>query len=88
MEITNEILKQAGEMSAGQLIDYKNYIDRAFQENDEILDINLKVKLSMNKEKFKIQTDISFTAEKIKDSITVGYDPNQKQLFDDEPGGD
>ena len=88
MEISKEILTQAGEMSAGQLMDYKNYIDRAFQENDEILDINLKVKLSMNKEKFKIQTDISFTAEKIKDSLTVWYDPNQRKLFKDEPQGD
>jgi hypothetical protein len=88
MEISKEILKQAGEMSASQLSDYQNYVDRAFQENNEILDINLKIKLSMNKEKFKIQTDISFISEKIKDSLTRWWDPNQRQLFEDEPEGD
>jgi hypothetical protein len=70
------------------LSDYQNYVDRAFQENNEILDINLKIKLSMNKEKFKIQTDISFISEKIKDSLTRWWDPNQRQLFEDEPEGD
>jgi hypothetical protein len=42
----------------------------------------------MNKEKFKIQTDISFISEKIKDSLTRWWDPNQRQLFEDEPEGD
>ena len=67
------------------IMDHQGQIDSAFSNMDEILDVNYKVKLSMNKEKFKIQTDISFTSEKIKDSLTVWYDPDQKQLFDQEP---
>ena len=85
MEITTDILERASQMVSGMIMDHQGQIDSAFSNMDEILDVNYKVKLSMNKEKFKIQTDISFTSEKIKDSLTVWYDPDQKQLFDQEP---
>jgi hypothetical protein len=85
MEITTDILERASQMVTSMIMDHQNQIDSAFSNMDETLDINCKVKLSMNKEKFKIQTDITFTSEKIKDSLTVWYDPDQKQLFDSEP---
>jgi len=85
MEITKDILERASQMITSMIMDHQSQIDSAFSNMDEILDVNCKVKLSMNKEKFKIQTDISFTSEKIKDSLTFWYDPDQKQLFDQEP---
>jgi hypothetical protein len=89
MEITGEIVGKAREMIGNHLDNYQDQISAAFIENDEILDVNLKVRFSMNKGKFKIQSDINFTAEKIKDKQTIWYDPNQREMFtDEEPAAD
>ena len=89
MEISQDIIAKAGEMVKNNLESYQNEISEAFIHNEEILDIALKVRFSMNKGKFKIQSYISFVPEKIKDSQTVWFDPDQPELFSiDEPPPD
>lgn len=86
MEITQEILTKGKEMIGNLLNKHQNGINQAFIQMDETLDINAKIRLSLNKGKFKIQSDVSFTAEKVKDNSIVWYDPNQKELpFSEEP---
>lgn len=85
MEINSDIITQAKKMVGNNLESYQNEINEAFIQMDETLDINLKVRLSMNKGKFKIQSDISFTSEKIKDSQIYWYDPQQPELFSTDP---
>jgi len=84
MEISQDIIAKAGEMVRSNLDSYKSEISEAFIQNEEILDVSMKVRFSMNKGKFKIQSDISFVSEKIKDSQTVWYDPHQPELFSTE----
>jgi len=81
MEINEDIISKAKEMVANNLENHHQEINNAFIQMEEILDVNLKVRFSMNKGKFKIQSDISFTSEKIKDSQTYWYDPHQPELF-------
>lgn len=87
MEISSEILNQANDMVGNQLSQYRDTIGRAFSENDEILEITSKIRLSFAKGKFKIQTKLAFVESKIKDDQTVWYDPDQMQLFTEEPEG-
>lgn len=84
MEISEDIIAKAGEMVRNNLDSYQKEISEAFIQNEEILDVALKVRFSMNKGKFKIQSDISFVPEKIKDSQTIWYDPHQPELFSTE----
>lgn len=84
MEISEDIVAKAGEMVKNNLESYQKEINDAFIQMEETLDVNLKVRFSMNKGKFKIQSDISFVGEKIKDKQTVWYDPHQPELFTNE----
>jgi hypothetical protein len=80
MEITQEIIDKSVDMIRGHLETYGAEIGEAFSENDEILDIGLKVRYSFNKGKFKIQTDINFVSDRIKDKSILWYDPDQREF--------
>ena len=82
MDLDGQILQEAGNMITNHLNDYKHSIEKAFNENDEILEVGLKARFSYVDGKFKIQTGIQFISEKIKDGNIRYYDPQQKQLFD------
>jgi hypothetical protein len=84
MDITPEILAQTGEMLKKHLEDYHKDIDTAFSNFEEDLTVNLKAKLGVAKGKVKIQTGISFPVEKVQDAETVYFDPNQRELFEED----
>lgn len=86
MEITEEIIEKTAEMIRGNLADYRDEISEAYSKQDEILEIKLKARYSFNKGKFKIQTDINFVTDRIKDNSVVWYDPDQRQMFEEFPG--
>jgi hypothetical protein len=81
MNITPEILAEAGEMLKGHLKDYQNDIDQAFSNFEEKLTVNFMAKLGVDKGKIKIETGISFPVEKVKDADTKYFDPDQRELF-------
>lgn len=85
MEITEEIIKKTAEMIRGNLNDYRDQINEAYSENDEILEIGLKARYSFLKGNFKIQTNINFVTDRIKDNSVAYWDPNQMQMFDGTP---
>ena len=84
MEITQEIIEKTAEMIKGNLADYRDQISEAYQQNEEILEIGLKARYSLNKNKFKIQTSINFVTDRIKDKSIEWFDPDQIQMFEDE----
>lgn len=85
MEITQEIIKKTAEMIRGNLNDYRDQINQAYSENDEILEIGLKARYSFLKGNFKIQTNINFVTDRIKDKSVAYWDPDQMQIFDGPP---
>jgi hypothetical protein len=85
MEITEEIIEKTAEMIKGNLADYRDEISEAYSKHDEILEIGLKARYSFNKGKFKIQTSINFVTDRIKDNSVIWYDPEQRQMFEQEP---
>lgn len=87
MEITTEIIKKTAEMLENQLNDYREAISEAYSQNSEQLEIALKVRFTFKKDKFKIQTDINFVTDRIKDKSILWYDPNQAE-FDFSLNGD
>lgn len=85
MEITQEIIDKTAEMIRGNLADYRDEISEAYSKHDEILEIKLTTRYSFNKGKFKIQTSINFVTDRIKDNSVIWYDPEQRQMFEEEP---
>jgi hypothetical protein len=92
MEITQEILDKGLYLISELLTTHRDKINDAFSENDEILEIKLRTRFSFNKGKFKIQSGINFVESRIKENSIVWYDPDQRELFTEEPpdngGGD
>ena len=84
MDIDQKILNGASDLIKGLLTEHEQSINEAFTENDEILEIKLSARFSFVKGKFKIQTNINFVTERIKDKSTLWYDPDQGQLFEHE----
>jgi hypothetical protein len=84
MDITPEILAQTGDMLKKHLEDYHNDIDTAFSNFEEDLTVNLKAKIVVEKGQIKIQTGINFPVEKVQDAETKYFDPNQRELFEEE----
>ncbi len=87
MDITPEILTQAGIMLKTHLEENHHDIDQAFNNFKEDLTINLKAKIGIEKGLIKIQTGISFPVEKVQDAETKYFDPNQRELFKEEENG-
>jgi hypothetical protein len=85
MEITKEIIEKTAEMIHRNLDDYRDQISEAYSKHDEILEVKLSARFSFNKGKFKIQTNINFVTDRIKDNSVVWYDPEQRQMFEEEP---
>lgn len=85
MKLSKKLLDQSGEMLKDLLNHHANEINEAFAENDEILEVSVKMRYSFIKEKFKIQTGINFVADRVKDDSTFWYDPKQRQLFKEDP---
>ncbi len=82
MEITEEIINKTAEMVRGNLADYREQISEAYSKHDEILEIKLSARYSFNKGKFKIQTNINFVTDRIKDNSVAWWDPEQRQMFE------
>ena len=76
----------------GLLNAYQNDLDKAYlAAGDDPLKISLGVKVSPKDGQLKVETGISFTTEKIKDTKTSYVDENQANLFEgkkDKKGGD
>jgi hypothetical protein len=85
MEISQEIIDKTAEMIKDNLTIYRDEISKAYSKHDEILEIKLATRYSFNKSKFKIQTNINFVTDRIKDNSVVWYDPEQRQMFEEEP---
>jgi len=67
----------------GLLNAYQNDLDKAYlAAGDDPLKISLGVKVSPKDGKLKIETSISFTTEKIKDTKTSLVDEQQGSLFE------
>lgn len=88
MEIDQKIIHQAGEQLLGHLQIQKDRISQAYSNNSEILEVNMKVRFSYVKNKFKIKTEINFVESRCKDDSITWYDPTQMQFFENEPEGD
>ena len=76
----------------GLLNAYQNDLGKAYlAAGDDPLKISLGVKVSPKDGQLKVETGISFTTEKIKDTKTSYVDENQANLFEgkkDKKGGD
>ena len=86
MEITKEIRDNAIGMSAELMENHADDIQKAFNENQEMLDIAFKIRFTSAKGKFKIKSEINFVTERIKELKEKWWDPDQRQLFNEEPG--
>ena len=82
MKIGNVTMGKIQDEIVNLLSTYHKSIDQAYiKSEDEILSISLKVKLSPDDEKIKIEVGISFVSDKVKDSVTVYADEKQQVLF-------
>lgn len=63
-------LAQGVTMIRGQLTDYADRIQKTFLslEEDEVLNVSISLKLSGSNDKVRVETGISFTESKVKDS--------------------
>ena len=50
---------------------------------DQIIDINFKVRFKTEKELLKINISINFVTERVKESVELSIDFDQLQLFED-----
>ena len=85
MEIDQVIIKQAADQIKAHLEQQQDRIQGAYNNNSEILEIGLKVRLSYVKNKFKISTEINFVESRLKDKSVTWYNPKQQQFSFDEP---
>lgn len=84
MKITKEILNRSAQQVKEMLETHKDSISEAFSEGDEILEIAFKVRYSFVDGKLKLACSTNFVKSRLKDNMVAWYDPDQKQLFDDE----
>ena len=80
-KIQAAVIKQVIDMIGGHLIDYRDDMDKAYQNQDDSLTVTLTAKYARDKDGIRITTGIAFTTDKIKDGTSVVIDPNQMQLF-------
>ena len=69
----------AGEKIQGHLFDYEKALIEAYlKADDSVLTVDLKAKFSEERAIIRIDTSISFVAEKVKDKGLSYYDPDGK----------
>lgn len=85
MDITKQILEVAGAQCNTNLTEHVDQINSAFSNSEDILEINQKTRLSFVKGKLRISTGINFVTDRFKDKLEQWWDPDQMQLFDEEP---
>jgi hypothetical protein len=83
-EINKGVLKEAINMVAGQVNDYRNEIARAYQnkEVDEALKVSLGLSFKEKAGRIEIKTSISFTTDKVKDEASKLVDDKQLAFLD------
>ena len=83
MEITEQFLETAVNQVSVLLKVHLVEINQGFVDNDEIIDIPIKVRFSFVDGKLKIASNINFVKQRCKDDAVIWYDPVQKNMFDD-----
>jgi len=78
--INTEVLIMAGDKLKAHLLDYERMIEQAYLKLEEgALTVNLSAKFSESSNCMKVETGISFVADKVKDKGTLYYDPDEKK---------
>ena len=78
--INKEVLELTGQKLQGHLYDYEQAIEKAYLTLEEgALSIALGVKFSEEKGCMRVETSITFVADKVKDKGLLLYDPNDKK---------
>ena len=85
MRIGNKTIARIVEDLEHHLHVYQEDINEAYLKADDALAITLTARLSPDKGRTKVETGISFVAEKIKDKVTAYVDEDQQDLFPDHP---
>jgi hypothetical protein len=83
-DITIFILEEAADMIKGHLFDYQKDIDRAYLSCDNTLTVSLSAKFSPKGSGVKVDTNINFTPEKIKDKASRVIDSSKPKQKDGE----
>ena len=82
MSIGWPTIQKIGENVSALLREHDVELNEAwFEAGDEPLDISCKVRLETSDGGIKIQTGISFTTKKVKDSSVAYFNENQGKLF-------
>ena len=83
MNIGDKTIEECGKLIGGLLSEHKTELNDAYLKADDALDVSLKLKISPDDNGNKVKADISFVAEKIKDSASVHVNEDQNELFSD-----
>lgn len=69
-DVFTKSLAQGNKMIGEQLTDYADRIQKTFLslEEDEVLSISISLKLAGSNDKVRVETTLSFTESKVKDS--------------------
>jgi hypothetical protein len=87
MNITWAVLDEVGELVKDIMRMHQPEIDKAYLKLDGALTLSLSAKFKPTKDgTFEIEAGISFTAEKVKDSIVKYYNEKQGELFEFKKG--
>jgi len=82
MKIGPKTIEAIGTDIQGLLNAYQNDLDKAYlAAGDDPLKISLGVKVSPKDGQLKVETSMSFTTEKVKDTKTSYVDEDQQKLF-------
>jgi len=83
MKIGPKTIEAIGTDIQGLLNAYQNDLDKAYlAAGDDPLKISLGVKVSPKDGQLKVETSMSFTTEKVKDTKTSYVDEDQQKLFE------
>jgi hypothetical protein len=84
-DIGIEVIDQTQKMIKGLLSDYVRELDEAYLNTEKELTVSITIKYAPDKDGIRLSTGIAFTKERVKNTITVVFDPKQTSLF---PGGE
>nr|BDD43625.1 hypothetical protein 5 [Dehalococcoidia bacterium] len=82
--ITETVMKNIYAMTKGLLNQYHDKIDKAFYDNEDSLDVSIKIKLNRVEGGIQVRTGLSFVESRIKDTKEFIIDPSQLQLFSED----
>jgi len=83
MKIGEKTIRKGGDMLTNSMLSYISKINEAFNNNGEEdlkIGLSLTIKPGQGTGNFKLQSDINFTTEKIKDTFTDSCDEAQGAL--------